>query len=176
MSKYKYDCGTLSDLAEAVLRQASINFDYNADGDFVTDEDGHGEIQSFRDARQGVCGFIYTDDCVRFYLANKRGIIDKLKEMIYEGCFETKNVIDAVSSYGCLKNYKEDSEDELIEAIGRVVYSSLTFDEVFEDENDLLTVVCEALAWGALEDTIFSLQDTRVEEVNEEDGEEVAND
>lgn len=171
MSKYKYDYN-MKPLDESVLKQACISFKYDDDGDVILDEDGHGEISTFCDAWQGVTGFIYTADSVRFFIDNRRAIIDSLKEMIWAGCFESKGVVEAVASYGCLKQYKDDTEDELMEAIGRAVYdSSLTFDAVFDD-NNLLPVVCEALAFGALEETFFNLQNSKFEEVEEEEEKE----
>lgn len=98
------------------------------DTEYLTDVANNG-------ASGGYPGFTYYTDTVKFFKANKKDIVELVKEMAEEF---GESAINFVSSFQCLKPSGE-WEDE----IGRALYGRLSPDDY---------IVPNALAWFALEE------------------------
>jgi hypothetical protein len=95
-------------------------------------------------ADSGWTGFTYTSDTVAFYHANKKAIVQAVKELaddIGEGS------IQMVMGFNCLKGDVEEEE------VGKVLYGR------GNDDDDGERLVMNALAWFALEEVARYLVD-----------------
>lgn len=97
-------------------------------------------------ASGGVSGFIYYSDTVEFFDANKALIIQQAEYMAEElGC----EVFEMISNFNCLKDSKLDSVN-----LYKIIYSN--------EEHEDSTQVKNALAWFALEETAYQLENEEV--------------
>lgn len=144
----------LSELDMAVLDQLQARYTNTRLGCEIEDE----AVDSLLDvarvgAQAGFNGFIYNVDCFWFVKKNRRLILDRLREQIAEGLFGETDMLDieALLSYNILKGYAQ----EIQEAAAYALYFDLP--DTLAEMPDGSELVCQALAWGALEDLAFRI-------------------
>lgn len=90
----------------------------------------------------GFSGFIYYADTIKFFKANRKAIVELVREMAQDF---GQDPIELVAGFNCLTNDFETREE-----IARALYGRLASDD---------TQVANALAWFAAEEVARSMTD-----------------
>ena len=109
---------------------------------------GDDELQNAYDhgASIGISGFIYYHETCAFFRRHKKEIVKKLIDQAHDIGYGS--AIESVMDFNCLKKM-DITEDE----IGLVLYGTFTDKEDEEEHDGILTLIENALAWYALEET-----------------------
>lgn len=142
----------LTDLQQAVIEQMGYNELTPECATTLKDV-----MRSREGAAAGFTGFIYYSETCKFFDDNKKLIIEELQQDAQDlGC---PSITDMVCGFNCLKDVVNAWEVENV----------LIFDSP-DDENE--TTIKNALAWYALEQTAYKLEEVIDEILNNDETEE----
>lgn len=148
----------LTELQKAVIKQMSdVECDYLEDVETYTLEELQGVLKCSCGAAGGFSGFIYYSDTLQFFDNNKDLILELAKEEC-KGIYGNDDIFSMFHSFNGLKDL---SITDIVEGI-------------YTPDSEYETDVKNCLAWYALEETAYTLEEeidnelTKREETKEE--------